>query len=127
VNQKAAISLDALPNVRYDGIVTAISVTPIVKQINTGVVAYEVKISFVGNPPAEAKAGMTANVDIVTGEKKDVLLVPNKSIKRNAQGQTVVNVVVNQKTEERPVKLGLTDGSQTEVISGLQAGDTIVK
>ena len=126
-NQKVAISLDALPEAKFEGIVTAISVTPIVKQVNTGVVAYEAKISFVGNPPAEAKAGMTANVDIVTGAKKDVLLVPNKSIKRNAQGQTVVNVVINQKTEERQVRLGLTDGSQTEVISGLQAGDKVVK
>jgi multidrug efflux pump subunit AcrA (membrane-fusion protein) len=53
--------------------------------------------------------------------------VPNKSIKRNAQGQTVVGVVINQKTEERPVKLGLTDGNQTEVISGLQPGDIIAK
>ena len=127
LNQKAVIGLDALPNARFEGVVTAISVTPIVKQANTGVVVYEVKVSFAGSPPPEAKAGMTANVDIVTGEKKDVLLVPNKSIKRNAQGQTVVNVVVNQKTEERPVKLGLTDGNQTEVISGLQPGDVIIK
>jgi hypothetical protein len=53
--------------------------------------------------------------------------VPNKSIKRNAQGQTVVGVVINQKTEERPVKLGLTDGNQTEAISGLQPGDIVLK
>jgi multidrug efflux pump subunit AcrA (membrane-fusion protein) len=51
----------------------------------------------------------------------------NKAIKKNAQGQAVVNVIVNQKIEERPVVLGLTDGTQTEVISGLQAGEIILK
>ena len=127
LNQKAIINLDALPNTKFDGSVTAISVTPIVKTQNSGVVVYEVKVRFAGNPPAEAKAGMSANVDIITIEKKDILLIPNKSIKHNAQGQTVVNIVVNQKTEERQVKLGSTDGNQTEVISGLQPGDIIVK
>jgi multidrug efflux pump subunit AcrA (membrane-fusion protein) len=88
---------------------------------------YEVKVGFVGAPPVEAKSGMSVSVDIVTQEKKNVMLVPNKSIKKNAQGQTTVNLVVNQKVEERPVTLGLTDGTQTEVVSGLSEGDMIVK
>jgi Fe2+ transport system protein FeoA len=56
-----------------------------------------------------------------------VVLAPNKSIKKNSQGQTVVNVIVGQKVEERPVVLGLTDGKQTEVINGLNAGDTVIR
>ena len=50
------------------------------------------KYGFAGNPPFEAKSGMSANVDIITSEKKDVLLIPNKSIKHNSQGQALVNV-----------------------------------
>ena len=97
------------------------------KPQNSGVVVYEVKVGFTGAPPAEAKSGMSVSVDIVTQEKKNVVLVPNKSIKRNSHGQAVVNVVVNQKIEERPVILGLTDGTQTEIVSGLNTGDMIIK
>ena len=127
LNQKALITLDALPNAKFEGTVTGIGLTPIVKTLSSGVVVYEVKVRFNGKPPVEAKAGMSTNVDIVTGEKKDALLVPNKSLKRNGQGQTIVNIVVNQKVVERTVVTGLTDGNQTEVLSGLQPGDTIVR
>lgn len=126
VGQKAIISLDALPNTAFDGTVTAISLIPVVKSQNSGVVVYEVKVGFAEAPPVEAKSGMSASVDIVTQEKKDVTLVPNKSIKRNGQGQAVVNVVVNQKVEERVVVLGATDGAQTEIVSGLNEGEKIL-
>jgi HlyD family secretion protein len=125
--QKAIVNLDALPETGFQGTVTSISVTPVAKPQNSGLVVYEVKVGFSGAPPAEVKAGMSASVDVVTQEKKNVVLVLNKAIKRNIQGQTVVNIVVNQKVEERIVVLGLTDGTRTEVISGLQDGDIIVK
>jgi HlyD family secretion protein len=125
--QRAIITLDSFPNDEFEGKVTAISLIPISKPQNSGVVVYEVKIGFTGGIPPKVKSGMSAVVDIVTSEKKDVVLVPNKSIRRNSQGQTVVNVVVDQKIEERAVVLGQTDGTQTEVISGLNAGETIIK
>jgi HlyD family secretion protein len=127
VGQKALISLDALPGDQFDGLVDSISIVPATDSVNQGVVLYTVKVKFAGNPPAGAKSGMSASTDVITHESKDAILVPNKSIKRNSQGQTVVDLVVNQKIEERPVTLGLTDGNQTEIISGLQAGDRIVK
>ena len=125
LNQKSAINLDAFPDKEFEGIVTAISVIPVVKTQNSGVVVYEVKVGFTGNPPAEVKSGMSAVVDIISQEKKNIVLLPNKSIKRNNQGQTIVNVLINQKFEERPVVLGITDGSQTEVISGLNEGEMV--
>jgi HlyD family secretion protein len=125
LNQKSQVSLDAIPGSEYEGQVTEISVTPKEKPQNAGVVVYDVKIGFKNAPPVQAKSGMSATVNIVTQEKKSVLLVPNKSIKKNSQGQTVVNVIVNQKMEERAVKLGLSDGSHTEVLSGLNEGDIV--
>jgi HlyD family secretion protein len=126
VNQKAFINLDALPDTKLDGYVTTISTLPTVKMQNSGVVTYEVKVALSGNIPASIKSGMSATVDIVTKEKKDVVLVPNKSIKKDSKGQTSVSIIVNQKIEERQVATGLTDGTQTEVISGLNPGDIIV-
>ncbi len=127
VNQKASISLDALPSTQFEGNVKSISVLPVVKSQNSGIVVYEVKVGFTGTPPTAAKSGMSTTVDIITHEKKGVLLVPNKSLKKNDQGQVVVSVVINNKIEARSVVLGLTDGAQTEVVSGLDAGDTVIK
>jgi HlyD family secretion protein len=127
INQLAVIKLDALPDVKLTGTVSSISVTPKVKALNSGLVVYEVKVKFDSLPSAQVKSGMNVSVDIVTTEKKDVLLIPNKSIKLNNQGKTVVNLIGNQKTEEREIKTGLTDGIQTEVIDGLQMDNIIIK
>jgi HlyD family secretion protein len=125
LDQKAIITLDALPDRHFEGTVTAISVMPVVKPQNSGVVVYSVKVGFTGAPPAEVKPGMSATVDIISMEKKDVILVPNKSIKRNSQGRNVVNVIINEKVEERLVTLGISDGTVTEVISGLEEGELV--
>ncbi len=127
IKQPVVIKLDALPNTIFNGTVTSISITPKVKAQNSGVVVYEVKVGFNSVPSAQVKSGMSASADIITVEKKGILLVPNKAVRPNTQGQKVVDVVVNQKTKEQPVELGLTDGTQTEVISGINAGDIVIK
>ncbi len=127
VGQKAAIELDAIPGSQFEGMVSSISMIPATNAQNPGVVVYFVKVRFAGNPPAGAKSGMSASVDIITHEKKGVVLVPNNSIKRNSQGQSIISVVNGQKVEEKQVVLGQTDGTNTEVISGLQEGDRILK
>ncbi|MFC2005937.1 HlyD family secretion protein [Chloroflexota bacterium] len=62
LGQKVAISVDALPDVRIDSVVTSINPLPLVE---FGVVSYEVKVSF--NAPRESslKAGMHATADII--------------------------------------------------------------
>jgi HlyD family secretion protein len=127
VNQKAIINMDAFPDTKFDGKITAISTLPVAKPQNSGVVVYEVKVIFEGPVPSSVKSGMSATVDIVTTEKKNVLLAPSKSIKKDSKGQTFVNLMVNQKIEERSVVTGLTDGTQTEIISGLNEGDVVVR
>jgi len=126
LGQKTLMSLEALPGEQFNGVVTAISTIPINESSTSGVVEYEVTIGFNGAPPAQIKSGMSANVDILTEEKQGVILVPNKSIKTNNQGQKVINVLVNQKTQEQPVVLGITDGTQTEVVSGIHEGDVVI-
>ena len=112
LNKKSIISLDAIPNNKFDGTVTSISVIPVAKPQNSGVVVYEVKVGFSGTAAAAVKSGMSATVDIVTNEKPGVLLIPNKSIKKNSKGQTIVDTMVNQKSEERVVVLGSPMGTK---------------
>jgi multidrug efflux pump subunit AcrA (membrane-fusion protein) len=90
------------------------------------VVAYEVKVSFAGTPPAEAKAGMTANVDIVIDARRDINIIPARAVKKDSQGNSVVDVPVNNKTEPRPIQTGLSDGINTEISGGLNVGDIII-
>jgi HlyD family secretion protein len=124
--QKVVISLDSLPESKYEGKVTAISMAPIANPQNSGVIVYEVIINFVNSPPPEVKLGMSATVDIITSERTGVVMIPNRAVREDSSGNPVVSVMVNEKIEEKPVKLGLSDGINTEVISGLSAGDTIV-
>ncbi len=123
VNQRAIISLDALPDVKLEGRVTSMGLLPTVV---SGVVVYEVKAAFVVPPTIELRVGMSATVDIVVNEHKNVLLVPSRAIKQNSENKPFVEVVVNRLVEERSISIGLSDGVQTEVLSGLKEGDTVV-
>jgi hypothetical protein len=125
VNQSADINLEAFPDIHFQGVVTSISVTPKERAQSSGIVIYDVKVAFTDISQVQVKSGMSASVDIITAEKKAVLLVPNKYIKQNSQGQKIVNILIDQKMQEQPVTLGLTDGAQTEVISGLNEGDVV--
>jgi len=126
VGQNVNIKMDAVPGVKSQGIVTSISMLPIVKLTNSGVVVYEVKVGFVGTPPAWAKSGMSANLDIITLEKKGVVLVPNKAVKQNTEGQKVVDVWVNNKSQQTPVKTGISDGLNTEILNGVNEGELVL-
>jgi hypothetical protein len=52
--------------------------------------------------------------------------MPNRAIGQDSLGNPVVKVMVNGQIEERAVVIGISDGSQTEIVSGLDEGDTVV-
>jgi len=126
LGQKVIINLDSAPGTQYEGSVKSISMVPVANAQNSGVVVYEVKIAFSNPPPPEVKTGMSATVDVITTEHKGVVLIPSRAIKEDAQGNSVVDVMVDQKIETRPVKVSLSDGVNTEVSSGINVGDTVV-
>jgi len=122
--QKVAIELDALPELQLEGRVISISSLP---EPQATVVAYKVKIAFDVPPDAGLKVGMSADADIVIAQRRDVLLVPDRAIDADSQGNPVVKVVVAEgETETRPVVTGISDGLQTEIISGISEGETVV-
>ena len=73
---------------------------------------------------AELRPEMTARVDIVVAERRDVLLVPVNAIFERAD-HLVANVVTRWPTEQRPVKLGATGDLFAEVLGGLTEGDRV--
>ena len=123
LNQRAIIEVDALPDVEFEGEVTFIS--SLAKE-EAGVVLYEVTIGFDVPQGSGIKAGMSVDADIVINERSDVLLVPDRAIKQDSEGNPVVKVMVNEQTEERRVVIGISDGFDTEIVSGLNEGEVVV-
>jgi HlyD family secretion protein len=124
LEQRAIISVDALPDVQLEGRVTHISPLPTVE---AGVTLYKVKIGFDVPEGSGLRVGMSATADIITSERSGVLLVPNRAIKQDSQGNPVVWVMVGEQTEQRPVVVGISDGFQTEIVQGLNEGETVVE
>ena len=123
LGQKAVIIVDALPELKLQGEVTSIS--PLATE-ESGLVLYNIKVGFEVPEGSRLKAGMSATADIILSERSSVLLVPSRAIGQDSQGNPVVKVMVNGQIEERPVVIGIADDYQTEIVSGLNEGDTVV-
>ena len=124
LGQRAIIEVDALPSFPLEGKVSFISLLP---TIEAGVIVYDVKVEFDVPEGVGLRAGMSATADIVIAERSNVLLVPDRAIKQDSQGNTIVEVVVNEQSEERAVVTGISDGFQTEIVDGLREGETVVE
>ena len=124
LNQEAVISIDALPDTIFLGNVT--SVYPVPNTVS-GIVMYNVKINFNVSEDSDVKVGMSASADIIIDKRSDVLLLPNEAIKENSQGEHVVKVMIDKQLQERQVVTGLSDGSETEIISGLGEGEIVIR
>jgi multidrug efflux pump subunit AcrA (membrane-fusion protein) len=97
---------------------------------SNGVVTYAVRVSFPDNDP-KVKVGMTADLDIVTARKDDVLLVPNTALLPKGAGRVVqvpMTDAQGRPTTPREVEVttGLSDGTMTEILSGLNEGDQVI-
>jgi len=120
LGQEANIILDALPDEEVKGRVAFIS---LVGTIRTGVVSYDTTITL-ENPAEELRDGMTATAEVIIERRDDVLLIPNRAIRGTWENPTVL-VLVDEQGEEREITLGLTDGINTEVLSGLEEGEKV--
>ena len=123
LGQRAIIEVDALPDEQLEGVVTLIGSLPIVE---AGLVLYEVKFGFDVPQVYNLKIGMSAIADIILEERSNVLLVPNRAITQDSQGNPIVKVMVNEEIEERPVVTGISDGFDTEIVDGLSEGDVVM-
>ena len=81
---------------------------------------------LVPNEEGKLRIGMTTQNVITSQEVKNTLIVPTMAIKKQ-KGKRVVQVLqADGKVEEREIKVGLTDGLNTQVLSGLKEGDKVV-
>jgi len=123
IGNPVEISLIAIPGKVFNGKVAVIDPA---EELIEGVVYYKVTIVFDEELPQSAKPGMTADVKIITSEKENVLTVPQETIQKK-NGNKIIQVYKNKKTEDREVVTGLevSDGL-VEIVSGLQEGEKII-
>ena len=101
-------------------------ISPIPNEVG-GVMLYDVRVTVQVPDDSGVKIGMSASADVLIEERSDVLMVPSRAITLSEPGQAIVSVMSSDnEIEERPVVVGLDDGFQAEIVSGLQEGETVV-
>ena len=142
--QRVSFTVDAYPNDTFEGTVTQIrlgedSSTSSGSSTSSTVVTYEVVISA-PNPDLKLKPRLTANVTIYTLDRKDVLSVPARALRFTperpliGENDIVKDCEIPHKLWTRegntftahPVTVGISNGINTEIISGISEGATIV-
>lgn len=125
VGDLAQITLDAYGN---DVVFKAkvIKIDP-AETVIEGVSTYKTTLQFIENED-KIKSGMTANIDIKTAEKNNVLIIPQRVVK-TADGEKFVQLLDSQTNAPRKIKIktGLrgSDGN-IEIVEGLKEGDKII-
>ena len=125
--QRVEFEVDAFPEDTFDGTVTQVRLQA---TTTSNVVTYQVVINA-PNPDLKLKPGLTANITIYTLDKHDVLAVPVRALRFTPEGEkyqenTVWRQLRDGKLEPVSVVTGVTDGVQTEILEGLEAGDRVV-
>ena len=134
--QRVTFTVDAFPEETFQGFVSQVRQEAAAE---SNVVTYEVVISA-PNEDLKLKPGLTANVNIFTLEMKDILTIPNKALRftpneamlsegetiQNAEGKTKVWVKEGSVLKAIPVKIGMTNGTLTQVFEGLAPGTEII-
>ena len=130
----ATFTVDAFPNRTFNGTVSQVRQSP---QTVQNVVTYDVVIG-VDNSDLSLKPGMTASVQIVTEQRKDVVRVPDQALRfasaekgplslSGPSTQPRVIVLREGRPVAVPVAVGLDDGTYTELVKGdLKPGDRVI-
>ncbi len=118
--QKSVVAFDAFGSQRFDGYVFRI-----VPKTDEATKTSKVFIKL-QNPPANLTVGMTATVNIISSELKDVILVPRTAVMQ-LPNSSVVFAVDGGKVKEVKVTLGASDGKFAEILGGeLQPGAKVI-
>jgi HlyD family secretion protein len=127
--QSVTFEVDAFPEEIFQGNVTQVRLNA---TTTSNVVTYEVVIDA-PNPDLKLKPGLTANVSILTKNEKSVLTVPVRALRftpSEYQGvkpeKCVWSVSQDGKVYPIEIKTGISDGVNTQIISGLSEGDRVI-
>lgn len=132
---RVSFTVDAYPDDVFEGMVTQVRLEA---TTTNNVVTYEVVISA-PNEELKLKPGLTANVTIYTNERNGVTGVPSKALRVQPTKETIgkrklvdcdgtnkVWTIEGNTVKAHEVKIGMTDGVNTEIISGVELGTKVI-
>ena len=122
VGQAVTVSLDAFPGRTFPGRITVVSPSATQRQ---GSSVYPAVVAFTQPPTVKLRPGMAANLNINSISKQAVVLVPTRAIETIGLRKFVTLLKTDNSSEKVPVEVGLTNGANTEIVSGLNSGDKI--
>lgn len=136
VGERVTFTVDAYPDNTFSGTVKQVRQEA---TTTNNVVTYSVVISA-PNADLKLKPGLTATVTIYTQENKGVLSVPSKALRFTPEKETVggmkikdianaknkVWTIVGNTVVAHRVNIGMTDGSHTQILSGISRGAKVI-
>jgi HlyD family secretion protein len=125
LGQTARIKVESFKDKTFDGKVTKISPMGTEKD---NVTTFEVRVSIT-NATGELKAMMTANAEVILEEHKGVLYIPEGALIYDKDKKASVEVPDAKGQEGKrkvAVTVGISNGSKTELLSGLKEGDRVI-
>ena len=79
-----------------------------------------------GSTPEFMRSGMTANVTFNVNKKENIIVIPTEFIRYDTGKPTILVKKEGETPKEKNIKLGASDGKQTEVANGLDVGETVL-
>jgi HlyD family secretion protein len=141
LGQEARVRIDAYPNKTFDGVVTEVGNSPIVRTAGTQTEAIKFKVKVqIKSPPADVKPGLSVQADILTGFRALALVVPIQALvlreiekkpgevrkpgmPRDEEG---VYLLEDGKAHFQPIETGLLGELSLEVTRGLKGGESLI-
>lgn len=133
MGQRAEVRIDAYPNQTFDGEVTEVGGSPLVKA-GQEAIKFKVKV-WIKNPPSTIKPGLSSQAEIFTGRREKALAVPIQALVmkekaaekgKPAKDEEGVYQIEGGKAVFRGVKTGLLGELNVEVIEGVKEGQTVI-
>lgn len=120
--QSAVVTFDARPGETFTGKVSRI----VPRRASTsGAVTYTVFLA-VDKTPSGLLPGMTADAEIIVAERKNVLILPRRSVRATSNSTINLAVLQDGRLVNRSVRIGLVGDLNVEILSGLQEGEQVV-
>ena len=121
LGQLASVRVDAFPDRRYEARIRQIAPRG-VKTNNVN--SFVVKLAFT-NPGPELRIGMTADIEVRTGQLKARTLVPTVAVVTEGGRPGVLLVGKERQPRFSPVQLGVSQGRDTQIVAGLEPGTRV--
>ncbi len=125
LDQFVSVTFDGVGDTAFTGKVADIRSVP--KVDNTGLVSYSVTAKLDSNDNAgKIMQGMTCTINFISKQVQNVLYIHYRAVYMEDGIQYVDMVKEDGSTEKRQVKTGLSDGTNVEVSTGLERGETVI-